>query len=120
MSARHSRWSDEPRRDSAGKPIPIRFGENDLEVCKLLASSTVCRAPWSYQYLPSTYIPAILQRGDALKRRLDWLTDEPNWYVQRPVQPLGLQPWLMGPPSPKLWRACFALALLGEAWACQP
>ena len=90
MSARHSRWSDEPRRDSAGKPIPIRFGENDLEVCKLLASSTVCRAPWSYQYLPSTYIPAILQRGDALKRRLDWLTDEPNWYVQRPVQPRNL------------------------------
>lgn len=90
MSARHSRWSDEPRRDSAGQPIAVRFGESDLEICKLLAPSTNCRAPWSYQYLPSTYFPAILQRGGALKRRLDWLTDEPNWYIQRPVQPRNL------------------------------
>lgn len=90
MSTRHSRWSDEPRRDATGKPIAVRFGEADLEVCKLLAPYMACRAPWSYQYLPSTYIPAILQRGTALKRRLDWLTDEPNWYVQRPVQPRSL------------------------------
>ena len=87
--ARHSRWSDEPRRDEHGKPVPIRFHEADLDVCKLFAPGTN-RYPWSYQYLPTSYIIALLRRGSNLKRRLDWLTDEPNWFLQRPVQPRNL------------------------------
>jgi hypothetical protein len=81
---RNSRWSIEGHKDQKGRLIPVLFGASDLEICKLLAP---IRNPWGYQYLPTSYFHLLLNRGRAMSKRLDDLTDKPNCYIKRPEQP---------------------------------
>lgn len=83
-----SRWDTSARLDDRGKPLPVIFGERDLEVCKLLSPVQGVRAPWSYQYLPTGYFHPLLKRGPTyFVNRLQELVCEPHKYVAQPDQP---------------------------------
>jgi hypothetical protein len=76
--ARNSRWTREPKLDSAGRPIVARVSEPDLAILKLLAR---------YRYLPSDYLAALTGRSlPALQARLEILCRKPNAYINRPHQ----------------------------------
>jgi hypothetical protein len=75
---RNSRWSREPKRNSAGEPIVARLSEHDLLILKLLGE---------YRYLSADYLAALTGRSlSALQARLEILYRRPNAYVNRPHQ----------------------------------
>jgi hypothetical protein len=83
-----SRHDTSQRVDEKGQLEPLIFNDGDYEVCKLLSPFRFTREPWSYQYLPSTYIAKLLGRGDrAFIKRLQRLKDEPHCYLALPEQP---------------------------------
>lgn len=85
---RRSRWDTSIRHDEHGKPVPFIFNEGDLEICKLLAPNQGVRPTWSYQYLPNSYIPALLKRSRKnVSRRLQEGACEPHNYFAQPDQP---------------------------------
>jgi hypothetical protein len=75
------RWQ---RNLPAKRKYRLTFNEGDLEICNLLSPT---RAPWGYQYLPSGYFPALLNRREGMKDRLGPLSRPPNTYLKIPEQP---------------------------------
>ena len=68
--------------------MPLFFTANDLDICKLFCPAQVLRAPWSYQYLPTSYVASLLQRDlRYTSDRLQELVCDPYNYVARPDQP---------------------------------
>lgn len=83
-----SRWDTSARLDEKGKPIPVVFGADDLEICRLFAPVQGVRQPFSYQYLPTGYVPLLLGRGkEYMINRLQQLVCEPHCYLAQPDQP---------------------------------
>jgi len=88
MQTARNRWSDAPRKDANGKIIPVRFVETDFPICALLDPSNTSRDPWSYQYLPTSYIPLLLGRGtNGCADRCGELFCRPGSYLAQPDQP---------------------------------
>jgi len=80
---RLSRWGTEPNG------VKIIFTPADLQLCKLLAP-TPARSPWSYQYLPTSYIGPLLERSQAsAAQRVHALKRKPYYYFRLPEQPLN-------------------------------
>ena len=80
---RHARA---PRLKKNGQLKPLVFNDGHLEMVKLL-SPVKARDPWSYQYLPVRYVPALL--GQSLeygRKQVTWLASEPWNYLHLPEQ----------------------------------
>lgn len=82
---RISRWTPQKKLIN-GKPKPFDFVPTDYDICKLFAHSASIRHPWSYRYLPTSYILQLLSRGPKRGgKRLAELYEE--GYLAHPPQP---------------------------------
>ena len=76
---RRSRW------DNKKSDAPFRWEESDLDICKLFAPNVPAHNPWGYTYLPSSFVPVLLDRGAYAKKRLRPLCD--HRFLRKPEQP---------------------------------
>jgi len=87
VTAPLSRWTNKRRVRENGHPEAFVYNQNDLATCKLFAAGAPARAPWGYHYLPTRYVPVLLQRSHKyVTQRLRKLTWPPG-YLKKPEQP---------------------------------